>query len=1726
MASEEEDEGLKCGQCLLRYGKGERCPRSLFCGHTFCTSCLDQAIGAGNRRCPSCNRSFFSQKATQLPTDFALLRRATADSLTPSSSVSSTSLVSMRSAGIYTSQLKPLSSSSEPPGAETRVVGSASGGRPLLLPLIGQSSPSLSKMEARLSPTLPSPKTPLYGGMLFKSRLSTIEDEAPSDSPTYKSQRKYSIASDRSSSPYISPTRRFPHLRSSLSTSTQEEKIQEKIYTDKEEEKRMSASSHPTLKQTSPSQLTASVPELTTLNVNESADKVKRHTPSSMSRTSSESALLNNSPTSYHSIGGDITPHISHSFSDLSLNNGMSKHEHYNSVDSSSEEIRNNNDFESSRSLPNSIMSSGSLPSLHKMETKLPSYISGAKKESKLSEDKMSTSSKKEKKPSQDEVDRGILNWKIDSGLSLSGTTKLRDKTSIERTSSTPSHVLKMCRSITSKARPESTEASNLPSDTNDKTEAERTNPQHEPMMESERYDKHQGQQRQDFGIMPQEQKGDDIQTKTNKVNDSDKLSHSSSLSDRLAARGYRFTTKLDEKDTELDITNVKKTNNHQDNQDKVDGGSRTAKSTQSTSLASRNSRLSRISQDESSGASSYREGSYIGASERYNMTKLEKSNVLTPRFSNWQMKKKPEQSTSTQVQETTREGVVKKEEVMEHGKDMVNKQEEVMERNDERRGEMKGSDDSSLEDKTRGRWYTSLRNSDFMQGKSYDTIQTQSKLRSVYDERNSGPMIRKEENIYDKSNTDATHTPSQAKINTPDNPLGASSSPVTSRVSRERSRFPPQSPSDNTINTTTTRSVSENVQKLTKEESLRGYHSINSNTKEIQSSSSNATKTTLTDTSLPMIKNRNSIDMIKSLRLSPSRSSRSTFSLTDYHSMLLGKPPRQIEESDSETEELYGRSSSRSTESEKKQVSQYNDMQTKDDKHSLQDKAYQYRSGSSEECTDDVSKGATQHTTQWDQTDHLNSGGISGSPSVTPGNDNRSQQSESTTHVTKSSKESRHSKDQSHQTQETSTSAITTTNTTWKKYESSGRRKVPYTELLGEVHIGSVPSIQADDETSSLTEENEKKSVALQNSHKEKLHYTRPSERRATAAKTTTLNQRESAEIKDSAAVEIDVSDGKNNNKQDKVHSRYEKDQDIVTRVKLKLAKRRDRDSPLPFPNETDVNTDNSAAVNGGTTERELHKSGDTQEKRNHHRLRKESHISSRQRWARHRNTNEGLKEKKEKEAKEKEKEEEEKEKEKKEEDKKEKMKEEEKIEEDKKKEEDKGKEKKEEQKEKDPGSELRRVRNRLRNTLDTSPPSPSPNARSNLGIPPPPPQTKSRDSPKTPVLQPHAKASSHKLSFDRFRLKDKVEDEKSRYNSTDEQKDNLFEDEVSQTASFDGREEGMVSASASAIPDQKSSSHQTESNVFLKDNMADEEDAMRMNDYEVQFTTESTHRPNELFNTSSEMYNDYNETWEGETSAGSVETTITSHKQMAELPQASTVVSEDNVDSTDMHIGLSDHQTRKINFSDTNSLPDTVHYLEPLLGVGVCGTHRLLLHQYCTHCQEWVCQGCVKENHSPQNGCHVISGADAVSHMKLTHSAFLNAKVNTLESFREQLRHIMTKCDKSLREHQCNIDQLKLKLRDEETLLQGIHAMKNLALQKWQQVDYWEELLGENAERIAQSTSSEEVMTAVQAATSTILARVMDGSTPHHPPAPSFNPPPTYLVPTQHFYSSYAHL
>lgn len=73
-----EDNDAGCSVCQEQYEEGRRPPRNLGCGHSVCTSCVEQIIVRGGRKCPECRCHIRATTATALPINYPLLRLARA----------------------------------------------------------------------------------------------------------------------------------------------------------------------------------------------------------------------------------------------------------------------------------------------------------------------------------------------------------------------------------------------------------------------------------------------------------------------------------------------------------------------------------------------------------------------------------------------------------------------------------------------------------------------------------------------------------------------------------------------------------------------------------------------------------------------------------------------------------------------------------------------------------------------------------------------------------------------------------------------------------------------------------------------------------------------------------------------------------------------------------------------------------------------------------------------------------------------------------------------------------------------------------------------------------------------------------------------------------------------------------------------------------------------------------------------------------------------------------------------------------------------------------------------------------------------------------------------------------------------------------------------------------------------------------------------------------------
>ena len=58
---------------MIQYDEDTHCPKLLFCGHTFCTKCINNIFRSDHLKCPLCNREFPVASVDDLPKNFALL---------------------------------------------------------------------------------------------------------------------------------------------------------------------------------------------------------------------------------------------------------------------------------------------------------------------------------------------------------------------------------------------------------------------------------------------------------------------------------------------------------------------------------------------------------------------------------------------------------------------------------------------------------------------------------------------------------------------------------------------------------------------------------------------------------------------------------------------------------------------------------------------------------------------------------------------------------------------------------------------------------------------------------------------------------------------------------------------------------------------------------------------------------------------------------------------------------------------------------------------------------------------------------------------------------------------------------------------------------------------------------------------------------------------------------------------------------------------------------------------------------------------------------------------------------------------------------------------------------------------------------------------------------------------------------------------------------------------
>ncbi|XP_069192276.1 tripartite motif-containing protein 5-like isoform X2 [Procambarus clarkii] len=62
----------ECSVCFNDYAENRLRPRTLPCGHTFCSQCIDNAIKNGQLTCPSCRAEHAATASTQFPINYAV----------------------------------------------------------------------------------------------------------------------------------------------------------------------------------------------------------------------------------------------------------------------------------------------------------------------------------------------------------------------------------------------------------------------------------------------------------------------------------------------------------------------------------------------------------------------------------------------------------------------------------------------------------------------------------------------------------------------------------------------------------------------------------------------------------------------------------------------------------------------------------------------------------------------------------------------------------------------------------------------------------------------------------------------------------------------------------------------------------------------------------------------------------------------------------------------------------------------------------------------------------------------------------------------------------------------------------------------------------------------------------------------------------------------------------------------------------------------------------------------------------------------------------------------------------------------------------------------------------------------------------------------------------------------------------------------------------------------
>ncbi|XP_064101431.1 uncharacterized protein LOC135212044 [Macrobrachium nipponense] len=177
---------------------------------------------------------------------------------------------------------------------------------------------------------------------------------------------------------------------------------------------------------------------------------------------------------------------------------------------------------------------------------------------------------------------------------------------------------------------------------------------------------------------------------------------------------------------------------------------------------------------------------------------------------------------------------------------------------------------------------------------------------------------------------------------------------------------------------------------------------------------------------------------------------------------------------------------------------------------------------------------------------------------------------------------------------------------------------------------------------------------------------------------------------------------------------------------------------------------------------------------------------------------------------------------------------------------------------------------------------------------------------------------------------------------------------------------------------------------------------------------------------------------------------------------------------------------------------------------GIGQCKTHGFLLDLYCKTCEVWICNECLDLVHRPppMGSCVAESADQAVDNMKICHAGLFDTKLATLDHFKSDLTRLLESCDNGIKEHETSIAQLSSRVLSEEMIIHGIKNMRSLVMQKWKQIDTWEDVLEANARRIDQSSSAREMEEAVQKNHSAIVLNVMSGAASNDVSKTAINP------------------